>query len=136
MHSIGHRGSPSFSRYKKLVAELRDQLEQAHETIFRLNQLLQAQSGNLYKGINLTRNQQTILDILLTTSGVCSNETLYAALYVSRKGRKRRPQVVRNTIRLLRKQLKPLGIDIENIFGRGYFVDTQNKAKLRGLILK
>jgi len=107
MRSICHCGSTSSTRYKKLVAELRDQLEQAHETIFRLNQLLQEQSGNLYKGIKLTRNQQTILDILLTRSDICSNEPLYASLYVRRKGRKGRPQVVRETVRLLRKQLKP-----------------------------
>ena len=136
MRSIGHRGSPSSSRYKKLVAELRDQLEQAHETILRLNQLLQAQSGNLYKGIKLTRDQQTILDILLTRSDVCPNETLYAALYVSRKGRKRRPQVIRNTIRLIRKQLNPHGIDIENVFGGNYITIPKSKSKLKTFILK
>jgi DNA-binding response OmpR family regulator len=97
---------------------------------------LQAQSGNLYIGIKLTRNQQTVVDTLLTTSGICTKESLYAALYVSRKGSKPKPQVIREAIRVVRKQLKPHGIDIENVFGKGYIMNNENKAKLRELILK
>jgi hypothetical protein len=58
MPLIDHYGPTSRNRYKKLIAELRDQLEQANVIIFRLNQLLKAQSGNFYKGIKLTRTQR------------------------------------------------------------------------------
>jgi hypothetical protein len=100
MRLIGHRGPPSSRRCKKLIAELRVHLEQANETIFRLNQLLKAQSTNLYSGIQLTRTQQTVLDILLATSGICTKESLYAALYVSRKGHKPEPPVIREALSL------------------------------------
>jgi hypothetical protein len=65
MRLIGHRGPPSSSRCKKLIAELRVHLEQTNETIFWLNQLLKSQSINLYKVIQLTQTQQIVLDILL-----------------------------------------------------------------------
>ena len=136
MRLIGRCRPPSSNRYKKLIAELRDQLEQANETIFRLNQVLQAQSGHLYKGIKLTPKQQTILDILLATSGICTTKSLYVALYASRKGYKPKVQVIREAIRVVRKQLKPHGIDIATVFGRGYIIHNENKIKLRALILK
>ena len=68
---------------KKLIAELRDQLHKAQETILQLQQILQAQSS--HEGIKLTPNQRTVVDMLLVTNGICSNENLYAALYVSLK---------------------------------------------------
>jgi DNA-binding response OmpR family regulator len=46
-----------------------------------------------------------------------------------------RPQVIRETVRLLRKQLKPHGIDIETVFGKGYIMNIENKAKLKAFIL-
>ena len=136
MPLIDHYGPTSPNRYKKLIAELRDQLEQANETIFRLNQLLKPQSGNLYKGIKLTRIQQTILDLLLASNSICTKESLYAALYDSRQGYKPQPKVIREAIRVVRKQLKPHGIHIMTVFGRGYEMNNENKAKLRESILK
>ncbi|HEX9587495.1 MAG TPA: hypothetical protein VGA15_07075, partial [Bradyrhizobium sp.] len=53
---------------KKLIAELRDQLNKAQETILQLQQLLQAQSENLHEGIKLTPNQRTVVDMLLVTN--------------------------------------------------------------------
>jgi hypothetical protein len=35
---------------------------------------LQAQSGNLYEGIKLTRNQRMVVDMLLVTDGICTKE--------------------------------------------------------------
>ena len=128
--------TPSSGINDRLIAELRDQLDKANETILQLQQLLQAKSGNLYEGIKLTRNQRTVVDMLLATNGICSKEHLYAALYPSRQPHKPDLQVFRETLRVIRNQLRPQGIDIQTVFGKGYIMPSESKSKLRGLIIK
>jgi DNA-binding winged helix-turn-helix (wHTH) protein len=127
--------TPSSGTSDRLIAELREQLDKANETILQLQQLLQAKSGNLYEGIKLTRNQRTVVDMLLATNGICSKEHLYAALYPSRQAHKPDLQVFRETLRVIRKQLRPHGIDIQTLFGKGYTMPSESKSKLRGLII-
>jgi DNA-binding winged helix-turn-helix (wHTH) protein len=88
------------------------------ETILQLQQILQAQSS--HEGIKLTPNQRTVVDMLLVTNGICSNENLYAALYVSKQGHKPDPKILREMLRLIRRQLKPHAIEIKTVFGKGY----------------
>jgi len=61
--------------------------------ILYLQQLLKAQSRNVYPGIKLTPNQETIVNRLLATNGICSKEQLYEALYLSREGHKPDPKI-------------------------------------------
>jgi DNA-binding response OmpR family regulator len=117
----------------KLIAELRDQLNKAQETILRLQQLLQAQSGNLDEGIKLTPNQRTVVDMLLVTNGICTDENLYAALYASKQGHKPGPKILHEMLRLIRRQLSPHGIEIKTVFGKGYTMSRENKDKLKEL---
>jgi DNA-binding response OmpR family regulator len=131
---IGHRRLPSSNRNKKLIEELRNQLEQAQGAILQLNEALQAKSRNFYRGVKLTRNQQTIVDILFSTSGICTKESLYSALYASKHGLKPEPKAIRETLRVIRKKLKPHGIYIGTVFNQGYIMNDENKAKLRKLI--
>jgi DNA-binding winged helix-turn-helix (wHTH) protein len=128
--------TPSSGTSDRLIAELREQLDKANETILQLQQLLQAKSGNLYEGIKLTRNQRTVVDMLLATNGICSKEHLYAALYPSRQAHKPDLQVFRETLRVIRNQLRPHRIDIQTVFGKGYIMPSESKSKLRGLIIK
>ena len=125
----------SSSTNAKLIAELRDQLDKAQETILQLQQLLQAQSGNLHEGIRLTPNQRTVVDMLLVTNGICTNENLYAALYVSKQGHKPDPKILRETLRVIRRQLSPHGIEIQTVFGKGYTLPSKSKVKLKELII-
>ena len=125
----------SSSTNAKLIAELRDQLDKAQETILQLQHLLQAQSGNLYEGIKLTRNQRTVVDMLLVTNGICTKENLYAALYVSKQGHKPDPKILRETLRVIRRQLRPHGIEIQTVFGKGYTMPSKSKVKLKELII-
>jgi DNA-binding response OmpR family regulator len=120
---------------EKLIAELRDQLNKAQETILQLQQLLQAQSGNLHEGIKLTPNQRTLVDMLLVTNGICTNENLYAALYVSKQGHKPDPKILREMLRLIRRQLSPHGLEIKTVFGKGYTMTRESKAKLNELFI-
>ena len=119
---------------KKLIAELRDQLRKAQETILQLQQISQAQSSR--EGIKLTPNQRTVVDMLLVTNGICSNENLYAALYVSKQGHKPDPKILREMLRLIRRQLSPHAIEIKTVFGKGYTMPRESKAKLKELITK
>jgi DNA-binding winged helix-turn-helix (wHTH) protein len=121
---------PSSGINDKLIAELRGQLEKANETILQLQQLLQ-QSRNLYEVVKLTRNQRTVVDTLLVTNGICTKENLYAAVYDSKQGHKPDPKILRETLRVIRKQLRPHGIEIKTVFGRGYTIPSESKAKLK-----
>jgi len=137
--SIRNRGPLSSSSYERRIAKLQDQLEQAQQTILQLKQqLLQAKGKNLYlyKRVKLTNNQRAIVDMILTTNGICTSESLYAALYRSREGYMPDPHVIREMLRVIRKQLKPYGIDIENVRGTGYTMTSESKSKLSILILK
>jgi hypothetical protein len=135
MHSIRDRGPLSPNSYERQIAELRDQLEQAQETILQLEQILEARGINQYKGVKLTKNQQTIVDMLLMTDGTCTNKSLYAALYSSKEGYKPSSHVIRENVRVIRKQLKPHGINIENVHGIGYMMTSENRIKLGKLII-
>ena len=119
--------------YESLLADLFDRLEKVEKKILYLQQLLKAQSRNVYTGIKLTPNQETIVNRLLATNGICSKEQLYEALYLSREGHKPDPKILRETIRVVRKQLRSHGIEIKNEFGKGYTMPRESKAKLRKL---
>ena len=120
---------------KKLIAELQDKLDKARETILQLQQLLQAKRGNFYEGIKLTPNQRTVVDMLLMVNGICTKENLYAALYGS-KQYKPDAAIIRETLRVIRKQLRPHGIGIKNVRGKGYTIPSKSKIKLRELIIR
>ena len=120
---------------KKLIAELQDKLDKARETILQLQQLLQAKRGNFYEGIKLTPNQRTVVDMLLMVNGISTKENLYAALYGS-KQYKPDAAIIRETLRVIRKQLRPHGIDIKNVRGKGYTIPSKSKIKLRELIIR
>ena len=124
---------PPSDRYESLLKDLQSRLEKVERKILYLQQLWKAQSRNVYPGIKLTPNQETIVNRLLATNGICSKEQLYQALYLSREGPKPDPKILRETIRVVRKQLRPHGIEIKTEFGKGYTMTRESKAKLRKL---
>jgi DNA-binding response OmpR family regulator len=129
---LGVKPVPPSDRYESLLTDLQDRLEKVEKKILYMQQLLKAQSRNVYPGIKLTPNQETIVNRLLATNGICSKEQLYEALYSSR-GYKPDPKILRETIRVVRNQLRPHGIEIETQFGKGYTMPRESKAKLRKL---
>ena len=119
--------------YESLFTDLQGRLEKLERKVLYLQQLLKAQSRNVYLGIKLTPNQETVVNRLLATNGICSKEQLYDALYLSREGLKPDPKILRETIRVVRKQLRSHGIEIKTEFGKGYTMPRESKAKLREL---
>jgi biotin operon repressor len=130
---IGSEARAAADRHERLLTDLRDRLEKAEKKILYLQQLLRGQGRNVYTGIRLTPNQETVVNRLLATNGICSKEQLYDALYLSREGLKPDPKILRETIRVVRKQLRSHGIEIKNEFGKGYTMPRESKAKLRKL---
>jgi DNA-binding response OmpR family regulator len=127
----------SSSADKNLIAELRGQLDQAQATIFQLKQLLRTQGRYSHEEITITPTQRKVVDILLQTDGISTKEHLYETLYASSKqGHAPDPKILREIIRLIRKQLKPHGIEITLVAGKGYTMSGVNKDKLNTLIFK
>jgi biotin operon repressor len=129
----GVKRAPPSDCYESLLTDLEGRLERVERQILYLQQLLKAQSRNVYPGIKLTPNQETIVNRLLATNGICSKEQLYEALYLSREGYKPDPKILREIIRVVRKQLRSHGIEIKTEFGKGYTMPRESKAKLRKL---
>ena len=127
----------SSSADKNLIAELRGQLDQAQATIFQLKQLLRTQGRYSHEEITITPTQRKVVDILLQTDGISTKEHLYETLYASSKqGHAPDPKILREIIRLIRKQLKPHGIEITLVARKGYTMSSVNKDKLNTLIFK
>ncbi|MBV9483182.1 MAG: winged helix-turn-helix domain-containing protein [Acidobacteria bacterium] len=121
---------------KSSIAELRDLLDQAQATIFQLKQLLRTQGRYPHEEITLTPTQRKVVDILLQTDGISTKGHLYEALYASKQGHAPDPKILREIIRLIRKQLKPHGIEISSVTGKGYTISNADKDKLNTLIFK
>jgi DNA-binding response OmpR family regulator len=100
-----------------------------------LNFELEVESGNLYKGVSLTRTQRKFVNLLLATNGVCTKERLYDVLYAM-QNYKPSPTILHEILRVVRRQLEPLGIEIKTVFGEGYIIPTESKTKLIELIIK
>jgi DNA-binding response OmpR family regulator len=129
----------SSSINKKLIAERRDQLDQAQATILQLKHLLRAQGRYPHEEIKLSPTQRKVVDILLQTDGISTKEHLYDALYASKQGHAPDPKILREIIRLIRKQLKPHGIEISFVgkgYTKGYTMSDASKVKLNTLIFK
>jgi DNA-binding winged helix-turn-helix (wHTH) protein len=117
-----------------LIAELRDQLDQAQATIFQLKQLLRTQGGYPHEEITLTPTQRKVVDVLLQTDGISTKEHLYHALYASKPSHAPDPKILREIIRLIRKRLKSRGIEISFVAGKGYTISDANEVKLKETI--
>jgi DNA-binding response OmpR family regulator len=96
---------------------------------------LEVENGNLYKGVNLTRTQREFVNLLLAADGVCTKEHLYDMLYARQKY-KPDPKILRELLSVIRRQLEPIGIEIETVFGIGYIMPSKSKAKLSELIIR
>jgi DNA-binding response OmpR family regulator len=91
--------------------------------------------GNLYRGINLTQNQRKFVNLVLAENGVCTKEHLYDVLYKHKHNYKPDPKILRDLLCAIRKQLRPLGIEVKTVFGVGYIMPPESKSKIIELII-
>ena len=105
----------------------------------KLNTLIfksEVENGNLYRVVSLTRTQRKFVNLLLAENGVCTKEHLYDVLYTTKQNYKPDPKILRTMLGVIRKQLEPLGIEIKTVFGIGYIMPSESKAKLIELIIR
>ena len=76
------------------------------------------------------------MDILLQTDAICTKEHVYKALYASKQGDAPDPKILDQIIYLIRKKLRPHGIEIKFMIDKGYTMSDANKAKLDILMFK
>ena len=76
------------------------------------------------------------MNLLLAENGVCTKEHVYDMLYTKKHNYKPDPKILRTILFTIRKQLEPLDIEIKTVFGRGYTMSSESKAKLIELIIR
>ena len=105
----------------------------------KLNTLVsksEIERGSSYRGVSLTRTQRKFVNLLLAEDGVCTKEHLYNALYTTKQNYKPDLKILREMLRVIRKQLEPLGVEINTVLGVGYIMPSKSKAKLTELITR
>jgi len=112
------------------IVHLRAQLEQKEARIAELERLIADQQITFPPDWDLTRIQTRILRFLLKRS-FANREQIHAFLYADREDGGPELENVRVHICLLRKKLKPHGVNISWLGGMGYRLDDATKEKIR-----
>ena len=123
---------------EQIIRELREEVARLQEEIRQINEVMVEPNGAL-AGI-LSRQQATLL------SGVVSRQVAtyaYIDQILANRGNFNRKEgedleKLRSKVAIfnLRKKLKPHGIEIKTWRGVGYYLDDENKAKLKALMEK
>lgn len=118
------------------IAKLREQVA----TLESLNKELRCEvhgkvDSNPYLGIaNLTTSEAVLLNTLANAPRHVSKDRVYFALFGQRIERDQpQPKIVDVFVCKARKKLEKHGIEIGTVWGQGYALDADNKAKLRKL---
>ena len=87
--------------------------------------------------LGITGRQSKILGALLKRE-MLSRESAYFALYgdLPESEQPDSEKAVEKNLYFLRKRLEGRGIDIRNIWGKGWFLPPEHKAKLRSLLVE
>lgn len=109
----------------KLTLAERDELETLRERNRQLEDLLFPKDNPLYKGLRLTAGERFLLAVLMNTKGTISAERFT-------EGYTTALPAVRVRIHRLRRKLALLvpPIEIVNASGQGYYMTTEDKARL------
>jgi DNA-binding response OmpR family regulator len=118
----------NFERLYHEVVQERDELK---EEVLRLREAL---GGSLpdFRFMRITSSEGKILHALLQTE-MLTKGAILTTLYSGRAGDEPDQKIVDVFVCKLRKRLTPFGIEIGTVWGRGYFMDAENKAKIRVL---
>jgi DNA-binding response OmpR family regulator len=112
------------------IVHLREQLEQKEARIAELERLIADQQIAFPPEWDLTRIQTRILRFLLKRN-FANREQIHAFLYADRDDGGPELENVRVHICLLRKKLKPHGVNISWLVGMGYRLDDDTKELIR-----
>lgn len=110
---------------------LRDQLSEALSRLRELNQIL-GQEWSAPAVLALTRSEERILGALVRSGKLLSMPQLYTAIYGERLDPPE-PIILNVHIHRMRKKLRPHGVEIANVWGRGYRIAPEHLERLNAL---
>jgi DNA-binding response OmpR family regulator len=83
--------------------------------------------------VMLTASERTVLGVLMQRERATKDHVM-SALYRDLARDEAEPKIVDVFICKLRRKLKPYGIEIGTLWGQGYFLDAENKKKIKGSV--
>lgn len=115
------------------IASLRQQLDEANETIRQLRQSFATPAAARYRGLRAGRTERTILEALLATNGTVSRATLnrLVGISIGRIGDVG-AKTIDVAIARLRPKLRQLDVPIfiGTAWGDGYYLTELHKQRL------
>jgi two-component system cell cycle response regulator CtrA len=113
------------------VRSLQDRVEQLEYLLLEI-----PKHDVKFKFCHLTPTEERYLGMVYTQSFVCTKEAILIGVYGGLPECDVPEMKIIDVIFCkIRKKLKPFGVQIETIWGRGYFLDPENRAKMRALIV-
>lgn len=117
-----------------MTLTLREQLDEAKERIRELEAALRTSGIAFYENLNPTLEQSVMLEALLHASAPLATHSLRLRLNIAvNVTHEVDDRSVEMVIHRLRKRLLPHGIFIARERGVGFYIDPENKRRLRAI---
>lgn len=119
-----------------LIERLEAENDALRARVAELEKLALGTGSDLIKAelaVQLTASERTVLATLMQRERATKDQ-LMSALYRDMHRDEAEPKIVDVFICKLRKKLKPHGIDIQTLWGQGYFLDAANKKLIKGAV--
>jgi hypothetical protein len=117
------------------LIRLRERLAEAEETIRHLRDLGKQEEGAaeaFFSGLRLTKREAVMVAALMQ-SRIVTRLDMWRILQRTSRKQEICPEAVSILVHRVRKRLKPMGIEVRNEFGRGYFITDDDKRTLEKL---
>ena len=114
------------------ISALRETNATLRETVEQLRDALALRTDFAALGY-FTRQESVILSAIMRWD-VASHEQIMQALYAGRSSDRPSDAIISVRVLHLRHKLDPHGVTIGNVYGRGYRMPPEHKAKLRMLM--
>lgn len=113
------------------IQRLRDRVEQLEDLLG----IGSAMTKQLSAAFGLTQCQAKMLGVLLSRS-MATKDAMYFVLYGDRPESEQplSESVIKKHFVKLRRRLEPKGVRIDAIYGQGWKLANEHKAKIRGMI--
>lgn len=109
-------------------------LETAIERIEQLEEAL-GLGFQMHPRYGLSAAHERVLGLLVASPGVATRERMFTALYGMRDDGGPDQKIFDVYISQIRKKLTPHGVNISTVWGRGWFMEAEDKAKVRAMQL-
>lgn len=113
-----------------IIAELRERVEYLEEELRRKDEQLHPKDVPLYEGLRLTNKETLLLEALIASRNVCTREHAMNRLYRSPDEEPDAVKILDVFMHKLRAKLREIDVQVETIWGRGWRMPEENRAKL------